>query len=274
MLSISTNISALMASAEISSINIAMEDSMERMSTGKRINGARDDSAGLAISSRLNSSLIGLRQGIKNAMDASALLNTAEGALNEVENIVQSIREIWVQAANDTNSAADRTNLNTQAQQLLVEVDHIARSTAWAGQNLLDGTFTNKTFLIGSEATDADKITISINIPSFVELGVDYSVEVTSATARTHISVLDEAMQVLNSLRGELGASINQISHVIESNTNAASNLAQSISRIDDADYAVEATSLARFQILQQAATTILAQANASKQNVVTLIQG
>jgi flagellin len=274
LLSISTNISALMASAEISSINIAMEDSMERMSTGKRINGARDDSAGLAISSRLNSSLIGLRQGIKNAMDASALLNTAEGALNEVENIVQSIREIWVQAANDTNSAADRTNLNTQAQQLLVEVDHIARSTAWAGQNLLDGTFTNKTFLIGSEATDADKITISINIPSFVELGVDYSVEVTSATARTHISVLDEAMQVLNSLRGELGASINQISHVIESNTNAASNLAQSISRIDDADYAVEATSLARFQILQQAATTILAQANASKQNVVTLIQG
>jgi flagellin len=274
LLSISTNISALMASAEISSINIAMEDSMERMSTGKRINGARDDSAGLAISSRLNSSLIGLRQGIKNAMDASALLNTAEGALNEVENIVQSIREIWVQAANDTNSAADRTNLNTQAQQLLVEVDHIARSTAWAGQNLLDGTFTNKTFLIGSEATDADKITISINIPSFVELGVDYSVEVTSATARTHISVLDEAMQVLNSLRGELGASINQISHVIESNTNAASNLAQSISRIDDADYAVEATSLARFQILQQAATTILAQANASKQNVITLIQG
>jgi flagellin len=274
LLSISTNISALMASAEISSINIAMEDSMERMSTGKRINGARDDSAGLAISARLNSSLIGLRQGIKNAMDASALLNTAEGALNEVENIVQSIREIWVQAANDTNSAADRTNLNTQAQQLLVEVDHIARSTAWAGQNLLDGTFTNKTFLIGSEATDADKITISINIPSFVELGVDYSVEVTSATARTHISVLDEAMQVLNSLRGELGASINQISHVIESNTNAASNLAQSISRIDDADYAVEATSLARFQILQQAATTILAQANASKQNVVTLIQG
>jgi flagellin len=274
LLSISTNISALMASAEISSINIAMEDSMERMSTGKRINGARDDSAGLAISSRLNSSLIGLRQGIKNAMDASALLDTAEGALNEVENIVQSIREIWVQAANDTNSAADRTNLNTQAQQLLVEVDHIARSTAWAGQNLLDGTFTNKTFLIGSEATDADKITISINIPSFVELGVDYSVEVTSATARTHISVLDEAMQVLNSLRGELGASINQISHVIESNTNAASNLAQSISRIDDADYAVEATSLARFQILQQAATTILAQANASKQNVVTLIQG
>ena len=274
MLSISTNISALMASAEISSTNIAMEDSMERLSTGKRINGARDDAAGMAISSRLNSSLIGLRQGIKNAMDASALLNTAEGALNEVENIVQSIRELWVQAANDTNSAADRTNLNTQAQQLLVEVDHIARSTAWAGQNLLDGTFTNKTFLIGSEATDADKITISINIPSFVELGVDYSVEVTSATARTHISVLDEAMQVLNSLRGELGASINQISHVIESNTNAASNLAQSISRIDDADYAVEATSLARFQILQQAATTILAQANASKQNVVTLIQG
>jgi flagellin len=274
LLSISTNISALMASAEISSINIAMEDSMERMSTGKRINGARDDSAGLAISSRLNSSLIGLRQGIKNAMDASALLNTAEGALNEVENIVQSIREIWVQAANDTNSAADRTNLNTQAQQLLVEVDHIARSTAWAGQNLLDGTFTNKIFLVGSEATDANKITISINIPSFVELGVDYSVEVTSATARTHISVLDEAMQVLNSLRGELGASINQISHVIESNTNAAGNLAQSISRIDDADYAPEATSLARFQILQQAATTILAQANASKQNVMTLIQG
>jgi flagellin len=149
MLSVVTNNGALMAQAALSSVNRDMETSMQRLSTGKRINAARDDAAGVAIASRLTSSVIGINQGIRNAMDAQALIDTAEGAMQETEALLQRIRELAVQASNDTNSANDRSNLDTEGKQLQTEIDRIASTMSWAGQNLLDGTFTNKGFQVG-----------------------------------------------------------------------------------------------------------------------------
>ena len=161
-LSIGTNIAALNAASASSSAQRAMETAMVRLSTGKRINSAKDDPAGLAISSRLESSIKGVQQSTRNALDAQSLLNTAEGGLEEIDNILQRIRELTVSAANDTNSASDRSNLNNEAQQLLAGIDAIASSTTWAGQNLLDGTFLNKSFQVGGSNLLADTLSTSV----------------------------------------------------------------------------------------------------------------
>ena len=162
MLSIGTNTGAIMAQAATSSVTRDMETAMHRLSTGKRINSAADDAAGVAISSRLDSTVRGLNQSIRNALDAQALTDTAEGAMQEIETILQRIRELSIQAANDTNSADDRANLNAEAQSLLTEIDRISSSTTWAGQSLLDGTFTDKSFQVGTGTMAADQLVTSI----------------------------------------------------------------------------------------------------------------
>jgi flagellin-like hook-associated protein FlgL len=162
MLSIGTNTGAIMAQAATSSVTRDMETAMHRLSTGKRINAAADDAAGVAISSRLDSTVRGLNQSIRNALDAQALIDTAEGGILEIETILQRIRELSIQAANDTNSADDRDNLNAEVQSLLAEIDRISSSTTWAGQNLLDGTFTDKSFQVGTGTMAADQLVTSI----------------------------------------------------------------------------------------------------------------
>ena len=172
MLSVLTNNGALVAQAALSSVDRGIQTSMERLSTGKRINAARDDAAGVAIASRLTSNIRGINQGIRNAMDAQALLDTAEGAMQETEALLQRLRELAVQAANDTNSSDDRSNLDAEAQQLQAEIDRIANTTTWAGDNLLDGTFTNKGFQVGGGTAAADMITTSITGVSGNDLGM------------------------------------------------------------------------------------------------------
>ena len=174
MISIGTNASALMAQAATASVQIDAETAMQRLSSGKRINAAKDDAAGVAIASRLTSHVRGLHQSIRNSMDAQALINTAEGGLQETEVLLQRIRELAVQASNDTNSDADRTNLNNEAQQLLAGIDAIASGTTWAGQNLLDGTFTNKSFHVGGGSMAADQVTTSLQSSTAIELGLGY----------------------------------------------------------------------------------------------------
>ena len=172
MLSIGTNTGDIMAQAAASSVTRDMETAMHRLSTGKRINAAADDAAGVAISSRLDSTVRGLNQSIRNALDAQALIDTAEGGMQETETILQRIRELSIQASNDTNSADDRANLNAEAQSLLSEIDRISNSTTWAGQSLLDGTFADKSFQVGTGTMAADQLVTSIAGVSASELGL------------------------------------------------------------------------------------------------------
>jgi flagellin len=205
-LTVGTNSGALMAQAAASSVNRSMETSMERLSTGKRINSAADDAAGVAIASRLSSEIKGTNQAIRNAMDGQALIDTAEGAHSEVENILQRMRELSVQAANDTNSTLDRTYLQDEMQQLTSEIDRIASTTTWAGQNLLDGTFTSKQFQIGSGSANNHTISTSLKSTSSATLGA-HTVEST-ARANTADTTLTATQAVTDfDLMGPKGSS-------------------------------------------------------------------
>ena len=289
-LSVNTNVGSLNAMAAASSTNKQMEISMERLSTGKRINTAADDAAGVAIASRLTSEIKGTNQAIRNAMDAQALIDTAEGSHNEIVNILQRMRELAVQAANDTNDSDDRENLQTEANLLAEEIDRIASVSTWAGQVLLSGSGGNSSdgsfsFLVGvgsSGTSSSDTITITIDAMDAETLGVDGgsgavagTIDLTSSSAAiTSITAIDDAITTVNTQRAELGSYSNRLDYTVSNLTNIASNLEAGRGRIEDADFAAESSSLAKSQILQQAATAMLAQANASKQGVLQLLKG
>lgn len=189
-LAIATNTGALMAAASASSVNKDMETSMERLSTGKRINSAADDAAGVAIASRLSSEIRGTNQAIRNAMDGQGLINTAEGAHKEIENILQRMRELAVQSANDTNDSSDRGNLQAEMDQLITEINRISEASTWAGQQLLDGDGTgagsaNFTFQIGAGSESFDALLVSINAMSALSLGIDTNASVTTSAVDT-----------------------------------------------------------------------------------------
>ena len=427
MLSIGISTSALNAQASASSVLRDMETSMQRLSTGKRINAARDDSAGAAISSRMSSEIRGTEQAIRNTLDAQALVDTAEGGLVEVENILQRMRELAVQASNDTNSSVDRKALDEEYQQFDTEINHIFASTKWAGNSLLDGTGgLNGTFefQVGSSTRSANTVSHNFNSPlstslqnvavsdvtvnttivpnsnnnfyydltfngplkdgmivsydisadtsqghwarlttlgNFNELyfphdgntgsftmSVDSSGNITALSnitgnhyfdimynahlsgqplhhtgnagvsrqsnttvriingyqaggftlsnitvseqanatdvsvsdvktrtaARSALSTIDTALQSINNKRASLGALSNGLDHTISNLTNMSGNLSKGKGRIEDADFTNESTRLAVYQILNQASTAMLAEANASKQNVLSLLQG
>lgn len=203
-LSVATNTGALMAQAAASSVNKEMEVSMERLSTGKRINGASDDAAGVAIASRLSSEIRGTNQAIKNAMDAQAMIDTAEGAHEEIEVILQRMRELAVQAANDTNNSGDRANLQAEATQLSTEIDRIAETTTWAGQNLLDasgGTGQDGAFefQLGSRSSAHDELTITIGSMTSATLGVTANNTSAGGAALTEIGT--DTLQVTGQIK-------------------------------------------------------------------------
>ena len=392
-LAISTNNAALNAAASASSVNRDMETSMARLSSGKRINSASDDAAGVAIASRLSAEIRGTDQAIRNSLDGQALIDTAEGAHKEIENILQRMREIAVQSANDTNNAQDRLNLQAEMNAMGVEIDRIAGTTTWAGANLMNGGTNGKDFLfqVGSAVGDKNQIEVNIDGMTMSDLSIGQSTtssaytlgeaafnisssdgtnadgvltfttttgaeadtivldeletgqdgtltilntalnnkttvisldgdnlqntvdnlnaglkdqgvvayisadatitlnlnqvaEVTKAStsvdvstgddARSGITALDAAIKQVNVQRSELGAVSNRLNHTVNNLTNISSNLSAAKGGIEDADFAVETTNLAKNQILQQASTAMLAQANASKQNVLSLLQG
>jgi len=390
-ISIATNTSALDAAAAAASVSTSLETSMERLSTGKRINSASDDAAGVAIASRLSSEIRGTNQSIRNALDARALMDTAEGAHKEVENILQRMREIAVQAANDTNNTQDRLNMQKEINAMVNEVDRIAEATTWAGTNLLigDGTsnsekafsfqvgaatgtqnqlnvavksltastlglsaldlqatvlindaditpndssivygfmhnnsgnfiaardgnadsvstmsftvdvngqtstafsFTSDTKLFGDTTgpSDANTLTVHNEIVAKINASTDLSalgisanvagtgparVSLLYAETRVFISTIDKGLKTINTQRAELGAVSNRLNHTVNNLTNMSANLSAARGGIEDADFALETTELAKNQILQQASTAMLAQANASKQNVLGLLR-
>jgi len=388
-------------------VNKEMEISMERLSTGKRINGASDDAAGVAIASRLTSEIKGTNQAIRNAMDGQALIDTAEGAHQEVENILQRMRELAVQASNGTNDSSDRANLQTEMDALINEIDRIASVTTWAGQDLLNGggsasksfnlhigagtsanvdnigvtiktlattgatmknaagsasingllstssgtslpalaitmfkadgtaasaaefTITNTAstdgeIIVDDHASNTDDVrVVKVAVgagASLYNLTIDVATGATKedianaiaqeitradssitadtsaanagkivltqtgstsggglsseANARNAIDTIDNAIKNLNNQRAQLGSYSNRLDSTVSNLTNVSANLEAGRGRIEDADFAAETTSLAKTQILQQASTAMLAQANASKQNVLSLLQG
>jgi flagellin len=254
-----------------------METSMARLSSGKRINSASDDAAGVAISSRLSAEIRGTDQAIRNSLDGQALIDTAEGAHKEIENILQRMREVAVQASNDTNNAQDRANLQAEMDAMSTEIDRIAGTTTWAGAQLMDATTSTFSFQVGAATGTQNQIAVTIKTMNTGGLDVektDLNLTGTASARYTAIDNVDKAIKSVNDQRSELGAVSNRLNHTVNNLTNISSNLSAAKGGIEDADFALETTSLAKNQILQQASTAMLAQANASKQNVLSLLQG
>jgi flagellin len=276
-LAIATNNAALNAAASASSVNRDMETSMARLSSGKRINSASDDAAGVAISSRLSAEIRGTDQAIRNSLDGQALIDTAEGAHKEIENILQRMREVAVQSSNDTNNAQDRTNLQAEMNAMATEIDRIAGTTTWAGTNLMSAATSTFSFQVGSATGAKNQIAVAIKTMGAAGLTVeagDLVLTDTAAKRLTSIVNVDAAIKAVNDQRSELGAISNRLNHTVNNLTNISTNLSAAKGGIEDADFALETTNLAKNQILQQASTAMLAQANASKQNVLSLLQG
>ncbi|HAG72177.1 MAG TPA: flagellin FliC [Gammaproteobacteria bacterium] len=287
-LTIATNVGALNAAAAAQSSSRSMEVSMERLSTGKRINSGSDDVSGLGSASRMTSEIRGSNQSIRNALDAQSLVNTADGAHKEVDNILQRMREIAIQAANDTNNGQDRDNLQVEMDAMVQEIDRIAFSTTWAGAKLMDDAGGKEfSFMVGA-APDITSNVVSVTINRMnatglaVGDGTNSLVRVDDAVsgdgsgdgrARDGIALIDTAIDTVSSQRSRLGAVSNRLDHTINNLSNVASNVSSARGRIEDADYAMETTNLAKNQILQRASMAMLSQANVSKGSVLGLLR-
>ena len=268
---INTNIASLNAQRNLSSSQSALNTSLERLSSGLRINSAKDDAAGLAISERMTAQIRGLNQAARNANDGISLAQTAEGALKEIGNNLQRIRELAVQSANATNSSTDRAALDKEVTALKAEIDRVSTTTAFNGAKLLDGNFSSQNFQVGANASETITFT-TIAKSDTGTLGASGSVSnVSDATAL--ITAVDTALQTVNGTRAELGAIQNRFSSVVSSLQTTSENLSASRSRIQDADFAAETAALTRGQILQQAGVAMLAQANALPNNVLSLLR-
>jgi flagellin len=268
-LQINTNVAAMNAYRNLSGTQNAMATSLERLSSGLRINRAADDAAGLAISEKLRAQSNGLNQATSNAQDGISLIQTAEGALNETHSILQRMRQLTVQAGNDTNGSEERTNIATELTALKDELDRISDTTQFNKQDLLKGSF-SATLQVG--ANSGQTMDVAINASDSATLGVD-ALDVTDAAAvATSLDAIDDAISTVSTDRAGLGALQNRLQHTINSLSVAAENAAASESRIRDTDMAKEMTSFTRSQILQQAGVSMLAQANQAPQSVLKLL--
>ena len=265
---IGTNVAALRATNASNTASAALATSIERLSTGKRINSAKDDAAGLAIASSLTSQIKGQNQAIRNANDGIALSQTADGALGEVTNILQRVRELAVQSASGTYAAGDRTNLQAEVTQLTGQLSDIQSKTNFNGVSLLGTTAATVKIQTGSSATD----TVSLAVGGLALSGVTGSDISTAAGATTALGALDTALAAVNTTRATLGAGQSRLSSVVNNLTTNVANLTDARSRIEDVDFSTETTSLAKAQILSQASTALLAQANQSQQGVLKLL--
>ena len=293
MSKINTNVNALTATNALTKNSRDMQLTMQRLSTGQRINGASDDAAGIAIATTMTAQINGLNAAIKNANDGISLLQTADGALSETSSLLQRMRELAVLSVNDTYSAAQKTAMNTEYGQLHSEIDRIALQTQWNGMTLLTGsgglntTANNSvgqfTFQVG--ANNAQVVSVAIlnmaitsgaNLtPATSMLGglSTASTIATAALAATAITALDVALTNLNTQRSTIGATVNRLTHAVDNLTNVAQNTSDSRSKVEDTDYAAATSELARTQIIAQAATAILAQANQQPQSVLSLLK-
>ncbi|MEW8959051.1 MAG: flagellin [Moorella sp. (in: firmicutes)] len=270
---INHNISSLNAYRNLTITNEALFKSMEKLSSGLRINRAADDAAGLAISEKMRGQIRGLNQAVRNAQDGISLIQTAEGALNETHSILQRMRELAVQSANDTNTDEDRAQLQAEVSQLIAELDRIADTTQFNTKTLLSGSFatTALTLQIGANKDQALAFTIgNMHASALTVASLNIS---TQTLANTAIASLDAAIKAVSDERSKLGALQNRLEHTINNLNVASENLTAAESRIRDLDVAQEMMAFTRNQILSQAGTAMLAQANAQPQTVLQLLR-
>jgi flagellin len=276
---INTNVNSLVAQNAVTVNARSLSKAMEQLSTGKRINGAKDDAAGLSITQNMTAQIRGLNMAVRNANDAISLLQTADGAMVEQSNMMQRMRELSVQAASDSVTDDQKVYLNNEFDALLTEIDRIGSKTRWNDRDLLTGVAVRTggtaglhTFQVGSELTG---ITATIGNASSTGLysAISASDISTAAGAETAINAIDTAITAVNTQRSTIGAAINQLTYAADNLSNISMNTSASRSRIEDTDYASASTELARTQIIQQAATAMLAQANQSPQSVLALLK-
>jgi len=284
---VNTNVNASIAQNALTRNERSMNTAMERLSTGQRINSAADDAAGLAISSRMTSQIRGLETGIRNANDAISMISTADGALVEVTNMLQRMRELALQAANGTTTEADRNYLNSEYANLISEIDRIAQNTQWNGMDILNHTTTaSSTFKYQVGANGGQ--TIEVDFGDFNNTGASgimqdlasahgfISAQTTASaltTAELAVGEIDNVITSVNAQRAKFGAKINQLTYAVDNLSNVKVNSEAARSRVLDTDYARETSELARTQIIQQAGTAMLAQANQLPQTVLSLLQ-
>ncbi|PIE24691.1 MAG: flagellin FliC [Planctomycetota bacterium] len=272
-LRVNTNIASLNAQRNLSTVTGALNSSYRKLSTGLRITTAADDAAGLAISERLRARVRSLDQAKRNSNDGISLVQTAEGALSEVSNILIRMRELAVQANNATVSANDRKTLHEEFGNLVKEANRIARSTEFNGINLLDGSTSNMAFQVGFGTQAAvDQISISLSPALSTTLGIASLDIGASGSPSNAMTSIDTAIDKVTSLRGSLGATQNRLQSTINNLSGAIENLSAAQSRIRDVDVASETANLTRNSILQQAAISVLAQSNVAPQSALSLI--
>lgn len=288
---VNTNIAASIAQAALAKNERALGNAMEQLSTGKKINSASDNAAGLAISTRMTSQIRGLDQAIRNAFDAVSMVQTAEGALDEMTAMLQRMRELALQSGTGTTDSSDRSYLNAEFTALRAEVDRIATSTEWNGRPILNGNAGASTTIAGGLSSVSYQVgmnaaqTVAVTFGNFTDstgsLSGLASKTLSAATIASAITVasgaigeLDLAMTAVSSQRANFGATQNRLIHAVDNLTNVVTNAEVTRSRIMDTDYAEATSELARTQIIQQAGTAMLAQANELPATVLQLLQG
>ena len=266
---VNSNIASLNSQRQLARSTEALSTNYQRLSSGKRINSAKDDAAGLQISSRLTAQINGLNQASRNANDAISLAQTAEGALDEYTNTLQRMRTLAVQSSNGSNTQTDRDALNAEYTELEAELTRISTQTEFGGKKLLDSNYA-ESFQIGANKGQTINITISKSLSAG---GISAAGTVsTFAGAQSAITKLDAALATVNGVRADLGAKQNRFASIIRSNDNTAENVSASRSRIQDTDFASESAALARSTVLQQASSSMLAQANQQPQIALSLL--
>lgn len=272
---VNTNTNALFAQSALKVNNRELSKSIQQLSTGSRINSAGDDAAGMAIASTMTAQIRGLNQAVRNANDGISMLQTADGAMSQQSNILQRMRELAVQASTGTYSSTQRGYLQTEFSALTTELSNIASQTTWNGINILDGTGgTSGSFDIQVGTASGETITVSISNVTTSSSGLSVSGDISTASgATTAITTINDALDVLNDARATIGAGINQLTYAADNMSNTITNYAASRSQIADTDYATATSNMARAQIIQQAATAMLAQANQSPQYVLALLK-
>jgi flagellin len=282
---VNTNIGSSLAQAALMKNERSLSTAMEQLSTGKRINAAGDDASGLAISARMTSQIRGLETSIRNANDAISMVDTAEGALDEITEMLQRIRELAVQSGTGTTHADDRTYMDAEFNALRDEIDRIASNTEWNGNTVIDGTrgsagtVTYQVGVDGGNTLSVDFGDMTASTGSMASLngaavGLNSTTVASGITlAASVITITDAAITAVSTQRATFGATSNRLTHAVDNLTNVKTNAEASRSRILDTDYAAATSELARTQIIQQAGTAMLAQANQLPQSVLALLQ-
>nr|WP_298036564.1 flagellin [uncultured Desulfuromonas sp.] len=273
-MSINTNISSLTTQGHLTNTQNALGKSMERLSSGLRINSASDDAAGMSIANRMTAQVRGMDQAVRNANDGVSMAQTAEGGMAEIGDMLQRMRELVVQGANETNDVDDLAAITTEIGELNAEIDRLAGATSFNGKTLLDGAL-DVDLQVGANATADDTINLSIAQDfTSVGLGTDALAVTDNAAAQTSITALDDAIKTVDTERGKVGSMVNRLDHTVKNLTSQSQNMSAARSRIQDADIASESALMTRSNVLQQAGVSILAQANQSPNVALSLLGG